>query len=326
MPVPNAATRAAANAAQIHYSARGSGEPLLLIHGLGSSGADWAFQIPSLAARFRVITPDLPGCGRSPALPDGPAIAEFARSLWTLLDDLQIGTANVAGFSLGGAVALEMALQRPGSVPRLGLINSLATYRIDHWRKWYEARMSAALVRGLGMRTMARLLAGRSFPETWQRPLRERAVAVIGSVPAADYLSMAAALEGWSAVDRLGTLRSKVLVIAAEHDFTPLAEKRALAESLGAQFVVARGSRHGTPFDAIELTNASLLALLTDEPLPDPARWLRDERPNERLWAQALDTATEHHGAVMPSPDRRPPRWFSRSVPTSPHCESRTAR
>lgn len=296
MPVPNAAPRAAVDAARIHYSSRGSGETLLLIHGLGSSGADWAFQIPTLAPRFRVLTPDLPGCGRSPALADGPSIASLAAALWALLDELQIDTAHIAGFSLGGAVALEMALQRPGSVPRLGLINSLATYRIDHWRKWYEARMSVALVRGLGMRTMARLLAARSFPETWQRPLRDRAVAVIGAVPASAYLSMASALEDWSAIDRLDTLRSKVMVIAAEHDFTPLAEKRALAESLGAQFVVARGSRHGTPFDAIELTNASLLALLTDEPLPDPARWRRDEQPNEQLWAQALDTVTEHHG------------------------------
>ena len=300
MPVPNPAPRAAVDAARIHYSSRGSGEPLLLIHGLGSSGADWAFQIPSLAPRFRMITPDLPGCGRSPALAAAPSIAELARALWTLLDDLQIDTAHIAGFSLGGAVALEMALQRPCSVPKLGLINSLATYRIDHWRKWCEARMSIALVRGLGMRTMARLLAGRSFPETWQQPLRDRAVAVIGAVPAAAYLSMAAALEGWTAVERLDTLRSKVLIIAAEHDFTPLAEKRALAESLGAQFVIARGSRHGTPFDAIELTNASLLALLTDAPLPDPARWLRDQHPDERLWAQALHTATEHHGAVTP--------------------------
>ena len=62
-------------------------------------------------------------------------------------------------YEIRGAVALEMALQRPKSVPHLVLINSLASYRIDHWRNWLEARISAAIVRVLGMRWMARLLA-----------------------------------------------------------------------------------------------------------------------------------------------------------------------
>jgi pimeloyl-ACP methyl ester carboxylesterase len=183
---------------------------------------------------------------------------------------------NVVGFSLGGAVALEMALQRPASVPRLVLINSLASYRIDHWRKWLEARIPAAIVRVLGMQRMARLLAARVLPERWQQPLRERAVAVIGAVPAATYLGMAAALEAWTATDRLDLLQSRILLIAAEHDYTPLTEKRALAARLRARIVVVNGSRHGTPFDSIAITNASLLAQLTDQPLPESARCVRD--------------------------------------------------
>jgi pimeloyl-ACP methyl ester carboxylesterase len=63
-------------------------------------------------------------------------------------------------------------------------------------------------------------------------------------------------------------LRSRTLLIAAEYDYTPLAEKRALAARLGAALVVVRDSRHGTPFDAITITNAALLAHLADRPLP----------------------------------------------------------
>jgi pimeloyl-ACP methyl ester carboxylesterase len=87
---------------------------------------------------------------------------------------------------------------------------------------------------------------------------------------------MAAALERWSATERLDRLRSRTLLIAAEHDFTPLAEKRALANRIGANLVVVRGSRHGTPFDSIALTNASLLAHLHDLPLPACNTWDRD--------------------------------------------------
>src|SRR5580693_10725447 len=131
----------------IHYPQRGHGEALVLIHGLGSSGADWAFQVAVLEKRFRVIVPDLPGSGHSPPPRDEYTIAGCATALWSLLDHLGVARTNVIGFSLGGAVALEMAAQRPACVPRLGLINSLATYRPDDWHKWLETNVSALLVR-----------------------------------------------------------------------------------------------------------------------------------------------------------------------------------
>ncbi len=101
-------------------------------------------------------------------------------------------------------------------------------------------------------------------------------------MPASAYLDTGRALIGWTALDRLQGLRSRTLVIAAENDFTPLEEKRALAARLGADFVVVRGSRHGTPFDAVQATNASLLALLTDQPLPPVERWTCDEAVHAR--------------------------------------------
>lgn len=279
---------------RLHYRVHGMGEPVLLIHGLGSSGADWSLQVSALESGFRVIVPDLPGCGSSERAAGGCAIESFADILWSLVDDLDEPRVNIVGFSLGGAVALEMALKRPHAVPHLALINSLATYRVDHWRKWYEARVPAALVRMLGMRNMARLLAGRSFPEPWQQQIRDRAVAAIGAVPAASYLAMATALERWSATDRLDQLRSSILLIAAEHDFTPLAEKRALAARIGAKLVVVRDSRHGTPFDSIALTNGCLVAHLHDRPLPARDTWVRDELANAPAWLLAAGIAEAH--------------------------------
>jgi 3-oxoadipate enol-lactonase len=266
----------------------------VLIHGLGGSGADWAFQVAALEKRFRVIVPDLPGCGHSPPPRDEYTIAGFAAALWSLLDHLRVPRTNIIGFSMGGAVALEMAAQRPAHVPRLGLINSLATYRPDDWRKWLEVHVSALLVRLLGMRRAAWLLALRLFPEPWQRAFREHAAAVVGAVPASSYLGMGLALARWAIIDRLDSLSSRVLMIAAEHDFTPLAEKRALASLLKADFVVVRGSRHGTPFDSIEATNASLLALLTDQPLPPQARWVRDPPARAQRLSLAGSIAEEH--------------------------------
>ena len=269
----------------LYYRSHGNGEPVLLIHGLGCSGVDWALQIPVLERRFRVIVPDLPGCGSSSPPAGAFSIAGFARTLWALLDQLEAPRINIVGFSMGGAVALEMALQRPTLVPRLALINSLATYR-DQWRKWIYARSCAALIRLVGMRKAARMFAAGLFPEPWQQTYRARAAAVVAAVPAKSYLSMCRALEQWEATDRLDRVRSRTLVIAAEHDHTPIAEKRELAARLGASMVVVHGSRHGTPFDASEATNSSLVALLTDQPL----------LPYERL---ACDTPTRAQGELL---------------------------
>ena len=74
-------------------------------------------------------------------------------------------------------------------------------------------------------------------------------------------------------------------MLSAEFDYTSIAEKQAWADRLGARMVVIRGSRHGTPFDAIEATNACLLAFLAGAPLPPPDRWVAD--PPDRTPSEA---------------------------------------
>jgi 3-oxoadipate enol-lactonase len=278
----------------IHYLERGRGEPLLLIHGLGCSGADWAFQVAVLERRFRVIIPDLPGSGHSTPPASEYTIAGFAGSLWKLMDRLGIAKPNIVGFSLGGAVAIEMATLRPESVPRLGLINSLATYRPHDIRKWLETHVSATLVRLLGMPRAACIMAARLFPEPWQGTMREHAARALGTVQATSYLGTGFALTRWAALDRLNTLKSRVLIIAAENDFTPLAEKRELAAKLKAELVIVRGSRHGTPFDSVDVTNACLMALLTDQALPPPTRWVRDTPASAQALTLSGSIAEEH--------------------------------
>jgi pimeloyl-ACP methyl ester carboxylesterase len=267
---------------------------VLLIHGLGSSGADWAFQVAALEKHFRVIVPDLPGCGHSVAHNQGAQIEAFAASLWELMDHLGESQLNIVGFSLGGAVALEMALQRPASVRRLALINSLASYHIDSFRKWLEARIPAMLVPLLGMARIARLSAARLFPEKWQGPLRDRAILVIGAVSAPTYLGLLKALEAWSCTERLGKLQARTLLLSGEHDYAQPAERSALAIALQASTITVRGSSHGTPFDSVRATNAGLLAFLTDSSLPAATGWECDPQLDPMPWPGVGSIAEEH--------------------------------
>jgi len=278
----------------IHYLERGIGEPVLLIHGLGCSGANWAFQVSALERHYRVIVPDLPGAGHSGPPGNGYSIEGFASAMWALLDHLGVSEVNLVGFSLGGAVALEMAASRPSCVPKLALINSLATYRPHSVRKWLETHVSANLVRMLGMPRAACLMAARLFPEAWQRAMRLHTAAVLAEVPATSYLGMGLALARWAILDRLDLLTSRVLLIAAENDYTPLAEKVALAKQLQAEIVVVRGSRHGTPFDSVQATNGCLSSFLADQPLPPQTRWVRDDPALTQKLSLAGSIAEEH--------------------------------
>lgn len=250
----------------------GEGPPLLLIHGLGSSGADWAFQIGPLSRHFTLIVPDLRGCGGSEAPAGGYRIEQFADDLWRLLDRLQIARPSLVGFSMGGAVALEMALQRPAGVSRLATINSLPSYRIDHWRKALELYVQIGMVRLLGLPRSARLVARRLFPQPHQAAMRARVEQVVGTGSVEPYLRCARALASWCAAERAQRLACPMLMLAGEHDYTGLAEKRRWASRLGAELRVVEGSRHGTPFDAIEACNAALLSFLAGAPVADPLR------------------------------------------------------
>ncbi|HTI94893.1 MAG TPA: alpha/beta hydrolase [Rudaea sp.] len=254
------------NGASIYYECEGRGPPLLMIHGLGSSGDDWAFQREEFARHFTLVLPDLRGSGRS-AKPPGPySIAQFAADLWALLDALGIESTHLLGFSLGGAVAQEMALARPARVRKLVLCNALANYRTDTPRKWLEARLQVALVHFLGLRRTATLIANRLFPHEDQAPKRQRVIDVVGANPKAAYLSTIHALVGWSALERIRAIACPVLILAAEFDYTSLVDKRSEAAHFPQmEFVVIEGSRHGTPFDATEEFNARVLEFLANE-------------------------------------------------------------
>jgi pimeloyl-ACP methyl ester carboxylesterase len=233
--------------------------------------------VRALAPSYRVIVPDLRGSGRS-GKPRGPyRIADFAADVWALLRRLGIERTHLVGFSLGGAVALEMALRRPERVDRLVMINALPHYS-DTWRKWFEANLTFAMVRLLGLERTAQMAGKRMFPHPHQAVMRERVMAALGSHQARPYLDTVRALIEWHAVDRLNRLRCKTLMIAAEHDYTPLDEKRDVAAQLGAEFALIRGSRHGTPFDAVRACNGCLQAFLAGKPLP-PEPKLRLDSP-----------------------------------------------
>jgi 3-oxoadipate enol-lactonase len=105
----------------LNYSIAGSGDPVVLIHGMGLDASMWDPQMPVLAREFRVIRYDLRGFGAS-TLPDGPY--SHSDDLLGLLEFLGTPSAHIIGLSMGGRIALRFALEHPKAVRSLTLIDS----------------------------------------------------------------------------------------------------------------------------------------------------------------------------------------------------------
>jgi pimeloyl-ACP methyl ester carboxylesterase len=117
---------ASINGVDIHYEVRGSGEPLVLLHGFTGSSGDWVhlFDLDDLATRHRLILPDARGHGRS-TNPSGEFTHRLcAQDLAALLGELRVVRCKAVGLSLGGNTLLHIATARPDLVEAMVLIGA----------------------------------------------------------------------------------------------------------------------------------------------------------------------------------------------------------
>jgi pimeloyl-ACP methyl ester carboxylesterase len=221
---------ASVNGHRIAYLDEGQGPPLILLHGYGGSMWQWEYQQP-LTAQFRVITPDLIGSGLS----DKPAIdyrpEELIDSIRGLMDELGLPTATLIGNSMGGGVAIGMALTYPERVHRLVLIDGLPDHVRErlvsplmqraintHAPAWL-ARFGALF---LGNRTMEAVLKEIVYDPRLVTPLvldrsnrnRQRADMIT------PLLSLRNSLPLWEQhfAPRLKDIRHSTLILWGEHD------------------------------------------------------------------------------------------------------------
>ncbi len=108
----------------ISYLTAGEGPPLVLLHGAGDNALDWRWVLPALAQKHRIYAPDLPGSDDSAKPPADYSPAFFERVVAGFLDTLGIERATTVGHSLGGLVALRLALSEPARVGALVLVDA----------------------------------------------------------------------------------------------------------------------------------------------------------------------------------------------------------
>ncbi|OEC36197.1 Pimeloyl-ACP methyl ester carboxylesterase [Pseudomonas cuatrocienegasensis] len=250
---------------QLHYEDYGQGTPLLLLHGLGSSVRDWEYQIPALARHYRVIALDIRGHGRSDKPRERYSIAGFASDVTALIEHLALPPVHLVGLSMGGMIGFQLGVDQPQLLRSLTIVNSGPEVKPKSLRDCLEIARRWTLSRVLSLDTIARGLGRLMFPKPEQAELRRKIETRWPQNDKRAYLASLDAIIGWSVRERLARITCPTLVISADHDYTPVAQKAAyVAEMPNARLLVIDDSRHATPMDQPEHFNSSLLAFLAE--------------------------------------------------------------
>lgn len=242
----------------------GEGPAVLLLHGIGGRASLWRPTIDALSADHKVIAMDMPGYdGVGPALDSFAAVADAALAL---LVSRGIPRAVVVGHSLGGMVALEMALRHPETVHRLVVVASSPAFgsRDPAFREAFLAARQKPLDEGLGMAGVAEALVPTMPGPAADPAAIPAAIAAMSSVDERAYRTTLGMLTGFDRRDDLPRVSQKSLLVAGEADATaPPRGMRRMADAIpDARLVVIPGVGHLLPLEAPRAFHAALRGFL----------------------------------------------------------------
>jgi 3-oxoadipate enol-lactonase len=252
-------------AAALGFDERGSGRPIILLHGSPFDRRMWAPQLAGLSGEFRIVAPDLPGYGSSPLRAATMTMRAFADAVVELLDALGIDRAVVVGLSMGGLVAMELALGRPERVE--GVVLAATSSAPLHPREAERRRAAAAEIEANGMLATTLEMAGSLFGPRARRnpPLLVDVLRMMLSTPPA---GAAAALRGRAEHPDYSSLLPELavpsLVIAGDADgFAPEEVTAQLVDSLPEpELLVLPGVGHLPNLEEPGRFNAALRAFV----------------------------------------------------------------
>jgi pimeloyl-ACP methyl ester carboxylesterase len=258
------------NRIRLHYEVSGTGEPVLLINGLSAPSVSWALQAKALAPHFTVIVFDNRGVGETD-LPGDPVYStgQLADDAAALLRHLKIPRAHVVGASMGGTIAMELALREPRLVRSLTLACTWAEgdARFLHTlESWISLAYRVPIEERYRNVVYPWLFSPEFFASKENvEQVFQRSVAYPHQTKPEAIERQGRGIMAWNGtrVARLGSIRVPTLVVVGKDDIlTPPAFSRALSRRIrGAKLVVLPGG-HGLFIEQAELFNRTLLRFL----------------------------------------------------------------
>jgi pimeloyl-ACP methyl ester carboxylesterase len=259
---------AEANGQRLYYEVHGEGEPLLAVMGLGADHSAWILQIPEWSAKHRLVVFDNRDAGQSSRAEGGYEVSDMAADALALADALELESFHLLGFSLGGAIAQEIALAAPERVRTLTLCVTYAgtggfgPRRSAVLRNIVERMSREEFLDFLMMLIYSdRLFDVPQFAEAARTAMLENP----HPQPVEAFVRQLEASGRHDARDRLGTLAMPVHVIGARRDImVPPFRSEDIAELIpGAKHTVVDAG-HAANVEAAQEFNALVLDFIAE--------------------------------------------------------------
>jgi 3-oxoadipate enol-lactonase len=258
----------ATDGTRIHFEVTGKSgaTPVLMIQGLGASKNAWNLQRIAMATRFRIISFDNRGAGRSDKPTEPFTLEQMADDALAVLDAAGIETAHVVGASMGGVISQIVAVKYPHRVRSLTLVCTAC--RNHPWRQellqsWAKTAADKGMIE-VGKEAAQWVMSPRSFRRlvpafTWMGPLAALR-------PRHSFVSQIDAILNTreDLVDQLSTITAPTMVIVGNQDIlTPRGDSEEIAERIpNAELVVISGAAHGLMMEHSSTFNRILIEFL----------------------------------------------------------------
>lgn len=249
--------------AAIHYTERGNGFPVVLIHGFCENHLIWEQVIPNLSTEFRIITIDLPGFGESDPIPSPHTIDDVAEIILGFIsNDLKLDSCIALGHSLGGYVVLAMADKQEALFAGIGLIHSTANADLPERKAARNKVIEFVTAHGVEPFVQS-FIPPLFFNQTG--PAVVRTVDLAASTPRATLISYTEAMR--DRPDRnyvLARFTKPILFLAGKHDtIIPLeAVQTQSLQASHAQVIVLEKSAHMGMLEQIHETSEAILSFV----------------------------------------------------------------
>lgn len=270
------------NGVKLCYEVSGEGYPLFLIHGFGAKKESWIAQIPVLSKHFKVITVDNRGAGKS-GRPDSEYTMEvFADDINSLMEHLGIEKANVAGWSLGGMIVQNFVIKYPDRVNKLILINTnhgfpdesgpevyknmrldeIKMKKEDPVKAWWSGARTGFYIK---FRKQLEADPSKKWYGLWSaEELIE--MSTIDAPTEKDIKLQAGALKTHNTFERLSTIISPTLILAASHDrLMSKSTMEQIHEKIpNSTLVFIEKAGHNSPMEKAPEVNQKIIDFLKD--------------------------------------------------------------
>jgi 3-oxoadipate enol-lactonase len=255
------------NSAEIYYEDVGQGFPLLFLHSLAFDGRMWAELVAALSKKYRCINMDFRGHGRSSPPDSECTLEQFAEDVYGLMKELGIEQAHVAGSSLGGMVAMRLALAHPEVVRSLVLLGTSAGPEQAERAHQYE--MMARIAREQGpeaiMQGVIPVFFSQAFIEGQPEKLEAFKEQFRNLGREAVYWATLAVTRRCDIREEIRSIRVPTLIIVGEQDLTePVPEAEAIHRQIvGSRLETIADAGHTTPLEQPEKVTAAIEEFLS---------------------------------------------------------------